>query len=174
MRIGLIILFFTCLLVFSAPNADAQSPYTLPYPAAMPGNKVYLLQKLQEKVIKYWFFGDFGQYYYHVKYADRYLVEAKTLFEYKQYLLAYRALEKSNEYYKNIEPILTRASKKEKNISDKLSTFKNISLKHIEVLDPLILIVPKEFTWTPEKNPPTHLPIHQLIKDSISMRKKLL
>ena len=66
----------------------AESQYVLPYPSAMPGSFLYKLNLVQEEILRYWYFGDFGQFKYNLGLSDKYLVEAKTLFEYKQYLLA--------------------------------------------------------------------------------------
>src|SRR3990167_6873899 len=100
-----ILLTLLCF-AFIAPKIYAQSSYVLPYPGEMPGNKVYKLNLIKEKLEKYFYFGNFSQFNYNLKYADKYLVEAKTLFEYKQFLLGDSALKKSDSYFKNLKIIL--------------------------------------------------------------------
>src|ERR1700749_87312 len=84
--------------------ASADSPYVLPYPSFMPGTIFYKIDRVIEIFEKYWYFGDFGQFTYNLKESDKYLVQAKTLFEYQQYLLAMVALQQSDAYFQKIQP----------------------------------------------------------------------
>ena len=77
-------LFFIILIPSSV---YAQSSYVLPYPSQMPGGLYYKIHLIYENVSKYWYFGDFGRFDYNLKQSDKYLVETKTLFEYKQILV---------------------------------------------------------------------------------------
>lgn len=104
--------------------------------------------------------------------ADKYLVEAKTLFEYKQYLLGYKALEKSNKYFISILPNLLRAKENGKNIIQKKSIFDEAAKKHIEILNKIKDESPNEFNWRPEKSLPTNLNIGCEILSSIEIRRK--
>ncbi|MCL4418205.1 MAG: hypothetical protein M1365_16225, partial [Actinobacteria bacterium] len=105
---------------------------------------------------------------------DKYLVEAKTLFEYNQYLLASKALTKSDYYFKNIEPYLLKAKKENKNIEQKQNLLKEASLKHIEELISIAKLVPGSFSWQPERSSPTVLNLRQLISNSIEIRREVL
>ncbi|MCL4418206.1 MAG: hypothetical protein M1365_16230 [Actinobacteria bacterium] len=109
----LVVVFITFIPL--STKASAQSSYVLPYPSAMPGSSSYKIHQLYESIIKYWYFGNLGQFKYNLKQSDKYLVEAKTLFEYNQYLLASKALTKSDYYFKNIEPYLLKAKNEIKN-----------------------------------------------------------
>ena len=104
--------------------------------------------------------------------ADKYLVETKTLFEYKQYLLGYKALKKSDQYFVNILPSLIRAKKNGKNISQKEVIFTEASKKHIEVLQGMIGSVPEVFIWEPEKSISTKLNLRIALDISIQLREK--
>jgi hypothetical protein len=169
-KILLILLF---LLMFSAP-AYAVSSYVLPYPSTMPGSIFYKIHLVEEAVLKYWYFGNFGQFTYNLKESDKYLVEAKTLFEYNQYLLGFSSLKKSNAYFINIYPSLLKAQKDGKDISQNTEILKSASQKHIEVLKEIGNNTPQEFNWSPEKSPATNLQIQKLIEDSIKIREKVL
>ncbi|MFH1832983.1 MAG: hypothetical protein ABH816_02340 [Candidatus Levyibacteriota bacterium] len=140
----------------------------------MPGSIFYKVNLIKDKILEYWYFGNFGQFEYNQKLSDKYLVEAKTLFEYSQYLLACSALKKSNEYFENIYPNLIQAKKENKNISRKQQLFKEEALKHIEELIKLEKEVPNSFYWQPEKTSPTILNLKQLIQESINIRKTYL
>ena len=95
--IGIFILF--SLILLYPQQAFAKSDYVLPYPSLMPGSKLYILQEIKNTVLQYWYFGNFGQFTYALKQSDKFLVEAKTLFEYDQYLLADEALKKSDYFF---------------------------------------------------------------------------
>ena len=143
----------------------------LPYPSGMPGNLSYGIHLIYENISKYWYFGDFGQFDYNLKMTDKYLVEAKTLFEYKQYLLGYKALKKSDSYFVNIRPCLERAEKDGKNILQKEAILRGASEKHVEALGQMEKNVPSAFEWRPEKALPTRLDIKRAIENSINVRK---
>lgn len=171
----LLVLFVSILLLISSRNiVYADSNYVLPYPSAMPGSNFYKIRLLYEKIEQYWYFGSFGQFKYHLKLSDKYLVEAKTLFEYKQYLLAYNSLRKSNGYFKYINIYLSKAKEENKNIEQKQNILNEASLKHIETLNIIQRQTPKKFTWQPERGSSTPLDIQDLMEESISLRQKNL
>lgn len=162
------------LLTFFKSSVFAQSDYVLPYPSGMPGSLLYKIRLIYENVSKYWYFGDFGQFDYSLKMADKYLVEAKTLFEYKQYLLGYKALKKSDRYFPNSLASLVKAEKNNKNISQKTIMLRQAALKHIEILEKMRINSPNVFNWQPEKTPSTILNIDGEIKSAINIRKNAL
>jgi len=168
------VLFLFLLINLSSVRVFAQSDYVLPYPSQMPGSKFYKINQAIEKLSYYWYFGNFGKTYYYQRLSDKYLVQAKTLFEYKQYLLAYKSLLKSNQYFEKIYPYLVSAKKEGKDISEKQEIFRQESLKHLEELNKLKNSTPEEFLWTPEKAKPTRLNIRSLIDASENIRKKYL
>jgi len=165
---GIFILFFLILLY--PQKALANSDYVLPYPSLMPGNRLYLVQEIKENWMKYWYFGNFGQFTYNLNRADKFLVEAKTLFEYKQYLLADRALKKSDYFFGQIFIYLERAEAENKDISENKKILSQASLKHLEILENLKNELPENFIWQPEKLSPTDIDIHQDINNSIKIR----
>ena len=171
MKKPLILILFLILLSYLSPSTTfAQSDYVLPYPSAMPGSIWYKVRLVQEKLEQLWYFGNFGQLEYNLKESDKYLVEAKTLFEYKQFLLAYNALKKSDVYFKKLPYYLENAEKNGKNISDKRTILKNAGLKHSEILNRLEKELPDSFTWQPEKRASTELNLKHEIEDSIDIR----
>lgn len=168
---------FTFLLIFLLlqvlpKNAIAESAYVLPYPSVMPGTILYKAHLVLELFQQFWYYGDFGQFKYNLKQADKYLVEAKTLFEYKQYLLAVAALEKSNIYFEKIPKTLELAEKHKKNIFINKHIFQTAALKHKEVILKLLLEVPESYTWRPEKEPETVLELHNKLTEALLIRKK--
>lgn len=171
---GFIVLFF--LLIFTKPlfAESSRSKYILPYPSDMPGSRLYKINLIWEKISKYWYFGDFGQFESSLKMADKYLVEAKTLFEYKQYLLGYESLQKSDSYFSNILPNLMGAKNNNKNIAQKRLVLKDALLKHIETLDRMEIDTPDIFNWQPEKTLPTTLEIKKAIEGAIAIRRNVL
>ena len=166
--------FFLFLFFITTNRVFAQSNYVLPYPSIMPGGISYKIHLLYENVSKYWYFGDFGQFDYTLKRADKYLVEAKTLFEYKQYLLGYNALKKSDSYFVNIMHSLAKAERNGKNTLKKKAVLRKASQKHIEVLEKMELETPDTFIWQPEKALPTNLYLKRDIEKSIDIRRNNL
>ena len=160
----IIFLFKTVYPVF------AESTYVLPYPAAMPGNPFYKVSFISEKIKKYWNFGDYGAFKYNLAYSDKYLVEAKTLFEYKQYLLAQNALLKSNIYFREAKFSIDSAQKNKKPVTHLKDIYKNASEKHEEVLEQLKSDTPPTFLWTPEDGQKQLLRIHEVLNEAISIR----
>jgi len=161
------------LLVFSlssTPTINAASEYVLPYPSFMPGSMFYKVNLIKDEILKYWYFGSFGQFKYNLKQTDKYLVEAKTLFEYKQYLLGINALKKSDTYFIKIKPSLLKAKSEGKDINQSLLILKDAKDKHIETLERVSKEVPEAFVWEPEKEKPTNLNLHEIINESIHIR----
>lgn len=167
------LLLFLFLSIFSV-SVYAQSDYVLPYPPAMPGNSLYKLRLLSEAVNKYWSFGDFAQFKYNLNQADKYLVQAKTLYEYKQYLLGYQSLEKSNSFIKEADRWLRSAQKNNKNTSEKEKILISALQKHREVLLELQNTIPETVEWRPENGQASSLELKKQIVDSIKIRDFLL
>jgi hypothetical protein len=134
----------------------------------MPGSIFYKLNLIQEELLRFWYFGDFGQFKYNLSQSDKYLVEAITLFDYKQYLLAYNALSKSNQYFKKIKPSLESAERNGKDIIDKEAILTQAAQKHIEELLKLRQSLPPVFEWRPEKEQPRILNLHEEFDNSMS------
>ncbi len=168
-RLGVTLCILVLFLIFTS-SAFASSSYVLPYPSSMPGSFMYNPRLLLEKALKFWYFGNFGQFTYNLKQSDKYLVEAKTLFEYNQYLLAYKALQKSDSYFLKTLPNLKDAQKEGKNISQNRKLLSSAAQKHIEILQNINL--PDEFVWQPEKSASSVLQLKSAIETSISIRKK--
>lgn len=156
--------------IFAKP-LFASSSYVLPYPSIMPGSIAYKIHVVWERILSLWYFGSFGQFEYNLKESDKYLVEAKTLFEYNQYLLGYKALENSDSYFVKVYPNLIHAQKQGKNITDNKLFLQQAIAKHIEILQKIKEEVPVTFLWTPEKSLPTNLDLHKAIDNSIQERK---
>ena len=174
MRYYLLIILFIFLILTNFSPAFAESSYVLPYPSAMPGSIFYKLNLIQEEILKFWYFGNFGQFKYNLSQSDKYIVEAKTLFDYKQYLLAYQALQRSDNYFEKIESAILSAKKNGKNTIDKEKLLKEAAEKHIEELTKLKQNLPPSFEWRPEKQQPRILNLSEAFENSIEIRQKVL
>lgn len=166
--------FILFLFLILTQNAFAQSAYVLPYPSFMPGSRWYIIQEVMDEVKKYWYFGSFSQFKYHLSQSDKYLVEAKILFEYRQYLLGYQSLQKSNQHFKTIELILKKAEQEKKQTSEKRQVLRMATLKHIETLNSFSSFLPETFDWEPEKESSKILQLRELLDTSIRSRKSVL
>lgn len=156
------------------PHVFGESNYVLPYPSTMPGSKFYAVHEFYDKLLKYWYFGDFGQFEYNQRQTDKYLVEAKTLFEYKQYLLALASLKKSDEYFTRIQISLDTAREHGKNIAQKKNVFHEETLKHVEDLQIMRSQIPPVFVWRAEHASSVRLDLFESIDNSIRIRERVL
>lgn len=154
-------------------ESGAKSAYVLPYPGVMPGSKIYSVSEIFDNFKLLYTFGDYARFKYYLGQSDKYLVEAKTLFEYGQFLHAQNSLEKSNINYRQIEPILNRAKTNGRNTSEKDELFRSGSQKHIEVLQTLKNEVPENFLWEDEKASPRNIKIHDLIDETLKIRMNI-
>jgi len=143
--------------------------YMLPYPSTMPGNRIYKITRILDNLKTFWYFGDIAQVKYHLMLSDKYLVEAKTLFEYKQYLLAQDALIRSDYHFKLLDNALTNGTNNGKDMGEIGHTVADASDAHITLLNSLQTILPESFDWTPEKGDVTKIPIYE----HISVAKKI-
>lgn len=174
MKIYVLSIVIFLLLTFFPHGVFAESNYVLPYPSVMPGNIFYKARIVIDEVKKLWYFGNFGKFSYNLKQSDKYLVEAKTLFEYKQYLLGFNALQKSNKYFEKVPLYLRYAHEEKKNVLEKQLLLKEAALKHIEVLQFIKTITPSIIIWKPEKSASTNLKLHEIVNKSVQIRKKAL
>ena len=160
-------------LCFLSHVTVIRADYVLPYPSAMPGNKVYKITRVLDRIKKYWYWGNIAQTKYHLELADKYLVEAKTLMEYNQFLLGSNAVTRSDKEFQAIVSNIGWAKKEHKDVSLLIKAVDGASAKHEEVLRVLIDTVPVQFTWTPEKDKPIQLSLRDMLQNSIHLRTKV-
>lgn len=166
-------LVFILFFFFMTGKALAQD-YVLPYPSFMPGNPFYKVSQTLDFLEEKWSFGSFAKFKYNLKMTDKKLVEARALFDYKQYLLASFALKQADDYFKKLPIYLERAQREGKNISQEQKTLKEAARKHLEILDSTGEKVPEAFIWQPEKKVGITLSIGKMLEESTVLRKKVL
>lgn len=169
-RITLSTVFLSVLFVITFPLTVYASDYVLPYPSFMPGHKLYAVRQLLEKVQELWYFGDMSRVKYHQQMADKYLVEAETLFNYNQALLASFALQKSNSHFAEAVLYERNVVYDHKDKGEQKQKLKQAGEKHKEILESLTQKLPKEIVWTEEKKQPETIPIESLLKQSSVIR----
>jgi len=140
----------------------------------MPGNKIYTLSRVFDRLNNWWYFGSIAQTKYHLKLSDKYLVESKTLFEYQQYLLALDALNRSDSEFSQIPVYVQKAVQEGKDIVSLSDTVRLAALKHTEVLVSISGVVPESFLWMPEKSDPTRLDLLSHILEAKNIRERTL
>jgi len=160
------------LFAYFPAVSHAASDYVLPYPSSMPGSKVYLLHRLEEELIKYWYFGDFGRFNYNRMLADKYLVESKTLFEYKQYALALHSLSVSNRYFEESVKSLQNTPPGKPGHKGKLQIGIQQAEKHREILEELKSRMPVHYLWQEEEGKARVLKISTDLSHAIILRKE--
>ncbi len=161
------IIFLLLPLMFVA---QIRADYILPYPSYMPGHKLYRLSRIIDDLKGWWYWGNIGKTKYHMALSDKYLVEAKTLFEYKQYILALDALYRSNIEFSKIKIILTVALRDKINISQvEARVYENALVQRV-IIKRLEQQLPAEFTWNEEKKNAVVLPVFQLLEEAYHLR----
>lgn len=165
---------FILSIIFLSFPISIKADYVLPYPSYMPGHKLYKPSRMLDEFKKWWYFGTIAQFKYHLNLADKYLVEAKTLFEYKQYLLAVDALKRSNSQFQFVPSFIQKTISKGKDMPNLRFTEREAVKEHIKVLEKLRGELPKEFLWSPEREKPTKLELHIILDEAILIRKNLL
>lgn len=165
--LGSFIVFFVVL--FSPRWAVAA--YVLPYPSFMPGNTLYRVSRFVDEVKRYWYSGNLSSYRYYLGQSDKALVEAKTLFEYRQYLLAVNALDRSNAALQRVPETLQWAKAEGKNIEKYEREFGEAMEEHKTIIGKLFGELPEEFIWRPEREKPQTLRIHEELNRSARLRQ---
>lgn len=160
----IIIVFLFCPFVVRAE-------YVLPYPGPMPGSSLYTFTQIKDRVEKYWHWGNIAKVKYYMTMSDKRIVEAKTLFEYKQYLLGLKALKESDEYILPIKNHLDAAKNEGKEVAYLLDLFRSERSSHIDILMDLMETLPDNFTWTPENDSAQELLLHFQLQQSIDVRQ---
>lgn len=166
-KLIILLLIAYCLLLIVPP---VLADYVLPYPSYMPGNKLYKISRIIDGLKRFWYFGNISQIKYHMGLSDKYLVEAKTLFEYNQYLLGADALTRSDKEFMQVPTNLTGARGEGVDITSFKQTVTEAAATHEAVLSRLLLIVPHTFTWKPEKSSSTELNLGDMIQSSEKLR----
>jgi hypothetical protein len=162
---------FCLLFTVYCPLFFVSASYMLPYPSYMPGNKLYRVSRIIDNVKHFWYWGTIAQLKYHVGLSDKYLVEAKTLFEYKQYLLATDALKRSDQELSDIMLLVDEGNREGKDMSEQKKIVSESMQVHVVTLAEMKNQLPGEFVWTPEKSDPQKLSIGSMLDTSIQIRQ---
>ena len=170
--INVLVLFYLSFIIGNLALVHAD--YVLPYPSFMPGNKIYHVSRIMDTLKAYWYWGTIAEIKYHLSLSDKYLVEAKTLFEYKQYLLATDALSRSDAALSGISKLLDRGNEEGKDMSEQKAIVVEAMKTHISTIENMRQWLPNEFQWTPEKDAATDLSIGAMLDTSIQIRNTLL
>lgn len=158
---------------FVSHIADIHAEYVLPYPSYMPGNSMYRFSRALDVLKGYWYWGNIAQIKYHLGLSDKYLVEAKTLFEYKQYLLATDALVRSDKELLKIPTYLSSGDNQIEDLSEQRKIISMAMETHERVIKGMENQLPQTFVWQPEKANPTSLNIAGMISSSLVIRNTI-
>ncbi len=160
-------------VLFFLLTSRVQADYVLPYPSYMPGNKLYNVSRTIDTLKQWWHWGSIASFKYHMGLSGKYLVEAKTLFEYRQYPLALDALDRSSKQFQTLPLLIEKAKQEGKETGWLRTQALEAVVVQIELLEKLENQLPKEFLWTPEKAKPTDLHIASLLTHAIGVRQNV-
>jgi hypothetical protein len=169
-----IIIFALLSIYFLSIIPSVRADYVLPYPSFMPGNKMYRISRIIDQLKRYWYWGNIAQIKYHLGLSDKYLVEAKTLLEYNQYLLASDALVRSDKEFMQLPKYVSSAKNEQVDVIKYKQLISQSGQKHKVILFTLITLVPTKFTWTPEKAKSTDLKLQEMLNGSVQLRGKVV
>ena len=164
-----ILLLFLVTYFLVVPSVQAVD-YVLPYPSYMPGNPMYKIRQILERAQEYWYFGDMAKVKYHLKMADKYLVEAKTLFEYGQIRLAVESLDKSNYHFSNAVLYEDDVVQDKKDSGEQMQELKNAAEKHTSVIKVLDQELPDTVEWQEEKKEKEEILLSMLFREATVIR----
>ncbi len=119
---------------------------------------------------KYWYWGNLSSYRYYLGQSDKALVEAKTLFEYGQYLLAMEALERSNRFLQHVPDALKKAKQEGKDVEKYEREFREAMKEHRKTVVKLLDTLPEEFIWRPEDRSANQLRIREELNKALLLR----
>ena len=168
MRVSRCVLLTVCyVFLFVSP---AHASYVMPYPSYMPGHVLYTPRTIVDRIGEWWNFGEIGRAKYHNRLSDRYMVEAKTLFEYGQYKLAVSALKKSDLNFAQSLLYIREVEQRHKDNGELKAHLKEASKKHDEIIISLLSLLPKKAIWEEEYEEPETIEIAFLLRQSQIMR----
>lgn len=164
-----VIIVLLLFFMIATPLRMAHADYVLPYPSYMPGNKLYRVMRIVDQLKRFWYWGNIAQTKYHLELSDKYLVEAKTLMEYNQYLLATDALSRSNKEFMQLPKYINGVAKEGVDTKSLKQLVVSAADKHVEVLNNLLLLTPDTVVWSPEKAASTTVTLHHDIQNSLQI-----
>lgn len=170
MKSKIVSLLFWTFLLAQLLHSSVYADYVLPYPSYMPGNKLYKVSRILDSLKAYWHWGAIASFKYHLELSDKYLVEAKTLFEYRQYLLGVDALRRSNEQFHLLSQLLTRVNSEGKDAKKLTERAIEAVVSHRQSLEKLQQELPATFSWIPEKQKATELNLIKFLQEAIALR----
>jgi len=134
---------------------------------------LYIVSKFIDKVRGIWSFGNIAQLKYRMSLADKYLVEAKILFEYKQYVFAVDALKKSSTEIGMITPFVQNAQQKGIDMRQFRKLICEQMVVHQSVISALSVGLPESYIWQEEKKNAVDLPINILLNEATAVRLQI-
>ena len=148
---------------------DVHASYVLPYPSYMPGHPLYRVSRIVDQTSAWWHWGTIASISYHLGLSDKYLVEAKTLFEYKQYPLALAALDRSTYEFGKLPPRIDQLEGEGKADTPLVIQVSAAAEAHLSLLQTLRESVPQVYEWESESHVQT-LRISDHIEEAIETR----
>lgn len=167
------LIFASLIWIMAWNSCQVRAEYVLPYPSFMPGNKLYKISKIVDYLKRFWYWGSIASIKYNLGLSDKYLVEAKILFEYKQYALALNSLKQSDYYVQQLPWFISKSKNEMKDTALLQTTVVNAMLTHTAVIATLKNELPTDFLWQPEKQERSLLPIGLSLDQALQIRKRV-
>ena len=145
--------------------------YSLPRSSFLPGQLLYRISRNLDRVRAWFVWTPTAAVRYHLSLADKYLVEAETLFQNKRYPYAMDALERSNLEFERIPGFLTKTEADGANTELLKDRVRTAADAHVTVLISLEPEVPEVDAWTDENGEFTEVRIREQLMIAQGIRK---
>ncbi len=151
------ILLVALLLTFLFPHKTfSQTPsrveYELPYPGLLPGNPIYPLKALRDKIFEIIIADPLKKSEYHLLQADKRLAAAALLFEKGEEEKGEQTLSKGINYLEKSISVIDQAKEQRQEVGEIAGKIKTSSRKHVEIINNLIKQSDGEMRQKLEKN----------------------
>lgn len=132
-------------IVLSAVSTPEKIVYVLPYPGSiLPDHPVWPIKALRDKIWMKLNSSAVAKAKMNILFADKRLSASKTLFEKQKPELGYSSLTKAEKYLEEAMKQVRIADEKGLDTNSILQTLATSSLKHVEVIDEILLISPED------------------------------
>lgn len=132
-------------IVLAAVDVPEKIVYVLPYPGSiLPDHPVWPIKALRDKVWMMLKTPGIGKIEMNILFADKRLAASKILFERQKPELGYSSLTKAEKYLEEAIREEKLVTQKGHNTDSILQTLATASLKHVEVINEILLLAPED------------------------------
>jgi len=126
-------------------TAQKSINYFLPYPGILPGNSLYPLKMIRDRVVSYFITDPVKKAEFYLLMADKRINAGKFLADYRKYSLVEPTISKGQNYFDQSIELAAKTKKQGINIKNLTEQLNKASEKHEEVLGVILLEIPDDY-----------------------------